>query len=126
MEKSISIRKFIKMINRFPVDEPIIKKGVWYRTQKEHWLGWLRHYHTPGAYNRQGSKNQDAKFFYNHIVNPEMLLYLIKAIPLKSDLIQAAEKAYLDAGKTMMAKSGAIRKVVSWSIIYNALWGKKD
>jgi hypothetical protein len=54
-----------------------------------------------------------------------MLIYLIKAIPLRTELVEAAEKAYAQGG-TMMAQSGAIRKVVPWSEIYQALWGNEE
>src|SRR5262245_45052949 len=49
--------------------------GVWYKTQQEHWLGWLREYSGPGAYGR-GNWKRSAEFVYNHIVNPQMLVYL--------------------------------------------------
>jgi hypothetical protein len=41
-EAAISARKDRKKI-----------KKAWYRTQKEHWLGWLREYNGPGYYSRQ-------------------------------------------------------------------------
>lgn len=44
--------------------------GVWYRTQKEHWLGWLRDYDCPGAYGRKVTGGRDSHFVYNHVVNP--------------------------------------------------------
>ena len=125
MEKEISISQFIKAIERLPEDEPKEDPKKWYLTQKEHWLGWLDEYHGPGAYGRETGKKRDAKYVYNHIVEPEMLLYLIRAIPLQQELIEAAEIAAQDI-KTMMAKSGAIRKAVPWSEIYQAMWGKKD
>ncbi len=52
-----------------------------------------------------------------------MLLYLARAIPLRPELVDAAETAYL-TGNSLMEKSGAIRKVVPWSEVYQALWGK--
>lgn len=113
MENSISVDQFIKAIKRLPEDDQQVVHGVWYKTQKEHWLGWLREYDGPGAYGRIPGKNRDARYAYNHVVCPEMLMYLIRVIPLRPDLVTAAEKAYA-AGSTMMEKSGAIRKVVPW------------
>lgn len=121
-ERSISIREFRRAIRKLPEDERIDNPEVWYFSQKEHWLGWLRWYHTGGAYGRKANNNYDAKHAYNHAVNPNLLLYLIEAIPLSEELIAAARKAEAENGPTMMAKAGAIRKVVPWSVIYRALF----
>jgi hypothetical protein len=51
---SISIEQFVAAIEKLPEDEPRDRDGVWYRTQKEHWLGWLSQYHGPGAYGAKG------------------------------------------------------------------------
>jgi hypothetical protein len=42
---------------------------VWYRTQKEHWLGWLSQYLGREHTGRKGG-DLDAKYAINHIVNP--------------------------------------------------------
>lgn len=125
MEKEISIRQFIRAIRQLPEDEPIDNPKVWYRTQKQHWLGWLGQYHTPGYYGRKTNVKRDARFAYNHIVCPDLLLYLVRAIPLAPEIIAAAEEAS-KKGKTMMAQSGAIRKVAPWSEIYQALFEQKE
>lgn len=122
MEKEISIDQFIRAIDRLPEDDSKDTPGKWYQTQKEHWLGWLGEYKSPGAYGRKTGVRRDARFAYNHVVCPELLLYLIHAIPLRPELIEAAEKAYT-VGSSQMEKSGAIRKVVPWEEIYQTLWG---
>jgi len=43
--------------------------GVWYTSQKEHWLGWLSEYNGPGAYDRKIWRGRSAKFAYNHPVS---------------------------------------------------------
>lgn len=83
MERPISIREFIHKIERLSSDEPVHDPRVWYMTQKEHWLGWLREYDGPGAYGRIAGKQRDARFAYNHIVEPKMLLWLIEAAGVK-------------------------------------------
>jgi len=123
-ERSISIKDFISAIEKLPEDKWVENPETWYRTQKEHWLGWLTYYNTEGAYGRKPNNNYDAKYAYNHAVNPGLLLYLIEAIPLSGELIKAAKKAETEHGPTMMAKAGAIRKVVPWSLIYQALFEK--
>lgn len=110
------------MIERLPSDEPVHDPRVWYTTQKEHWLGWLREYDGPGAYGRIPGKQRDAKFAYNHVVEPKMLLWLIEAAGVSKDLVEAAQRASAE-GTSLMQKSGAIRRVVPWTVLYDAIWG---
>jgi deoxyribodipyrimidine photolyase-like uncharacterized protein len=124
LEKEVSIGQFIKAIKHLPIDEPRDNPRVWYKTQKEHWLGWLSDYNGLGGYGRKPGQNRDARFAYNHVVCPNLLLYLIRAIPLRPELVEAAEKAYQN-GSSLMEKSGAIRKIAPWSEIYKAIWGKE-
>jgi hypothetical protein len=82
---------------------------MWYHTEKEHWLGWLSEYDGPGAYGRTGDQHRDARFAYNHIVNPYMLMYPIEAIPMRPELVEAAQVALkANAHSTLMRMSGAI------------------
>lgn len=124
-EKEVPIAQFILAIKRLPSDDPRQDPRVWYKTQKEHWLGWLKEYNGPGAYGRKTAQKRDARFAYNHVVCPELLLYLIRAIPLRPELVEAAEKAYKN-GSSLMEKSGAIRKVVPWWEIYQSLWDNNN
>src|SRR4051812_20521236 len=106
MTETIGIRQFIQAIESLPSDPPHHDSRVWYTTQKEHWLGWLGEYLAPGAYGRSGVRD-DARFAYNHAVNYQMLVWLIKASGVDAALVQAAEEAA--AAKTSLgAKSGAI------------------
>ncbi len=124
MDNKVSIAKFIRAILQLPSDEPKVHPGIWYKTQKEHWLGWLSEYHGPGAYGRKVGIKRDAKFAYNHIVNHQMLLWLISAAGVSSKLVNAARRA--SAGvSTMQHKSASIRKQVPWEIVAIALWGLK-
>jgi hypothetical protein len=121
MEKEITIKQLVNAIKKLPPDKVQHRPDVWYKNQKEHWLGWLAGYSGPGAYDRN-NWHRDARFVYNHVVCPELLIYLIKAIPLRQELDRAATIAY-KSGSTQMEKAGSIRKVVPWSEIYRALWG---
>lgn len=73
MERQVTISQFIQAIRRLPSDPPVDSPQTWYRTQKEHWLGWLGDYEGPGAYKRKTGVKRDAKYAYNHIVCPELL-----------------------------------------------------
>ena len=125
MPESKTVKEFIRAIERLPEDELIDSPDVWYRSQQEHWLGWLDQYDGPGAYGRKGGQNRDAKFAYNHIVNYQMLLWLADAAGLPEETVEAAYEAARTHGPTLQARSGAIRKVVPWEMIAEALWGTK-
>lgn len=122
VEETVSIAEFRRAIERLPSDQPRSQPGVWYRTQKEHWLGWLAEYGGPGAYGRKPGANRDARFAYNHIVCPDMLLWLIAAAGVRRELVTAAHAAAA-AGGTMMQRAGAIRRCVPWTEVRAALWG---
>jgi hypothetical protein len=122
VEETTTIAELIRVIRSLPFDEPRVRPGVWYTTQKQHWLGWLGEYDSPGAYGRIPGKQRDVQFAYNHIVCPEMLLWLIEAAGVRQDLVQAARSA-CETGTTLMQKSGAIRRHVPWAEMYDVLWG---
>lgn len=122
LERSVSIKEFIDRIGRLPSDEPVRDPRVWYTTQKEHWLSWLREYDGPGAYGRIPGKQRDAKFAYNHIAEPKMLLWLIEAAGVNPNLVDRAKRASTK-GASLMQKSGTIRRVVPWAVLYAAIWG---
>ena len=124
MTKGTSVKKFILAIKKLPSDKPLIRPGIWYKTQKEHWLGWLSEYDGVGAYGRDASRKRDAKFAYNHIVNYQMLLWIIQAAGVKKTLVKLAKSA-CDQAATMQQKSAAIRKHVPWEELVTALWGNR-
>lgn len=121
MTDPISIRSLLIAIRGLPSDAPIQDPRKWYLTQKEHWIGWLAEYNGPGAYSRQIDVKRDAKFAYNHIVEPKMLLYLAKASGVDPKRIAAAERVYA-TGTTLMQKSKAIRALIPWEVVSAALW----
>jgi hypothetical protein len=112
---SYSVEKLINVIKKLPADKevPSGTQGYSrYHTQKAHWLGWLSK--KPGAkYYRQDAPNRGAKFVYNHIMEPKMLLWLITASGVDNKLIANAQKDS-DNARTMASSCAAIRKVVSW------------
>lgn len=116
----MTIGAFARAIRRLPSDSPIDQPGIWYRTQKEHWLGWLSEYHGPGAYGRSTKVRRDAAFAYNHVVNWKMLLWLIDAAGVERARLFSARRA-AGSVKSMAAKSGAVRKVTPWVVVEAAL-----
>jgi hypothetical protein len=124
-ERSISIEEFIAMIEKLPEDEPLFCNGIRFRTQKEHWLGWLSEYNGPGAYGRKGGEGRDAKYAYNHSVCPNLLLYLALALGADTAKIKEAQQAYLRES-SLMAQCGAVRKVIPWAEVYRLAWGEPN
>jgi hypothetical protein len=124
MTAKISIPKFIHAIQQLPPDKPVDDPGVWYKTQKEHWLGWLKGYNGPGAYGRKVGKKRDARYAYNHIVNYKMLLWIIDAACVRPELVKAAKRASA-IETTLPAKSSAIRRLVPWDVLAGALFDNK-
>lgn len=120
--QSISIARFIRTIRALPSDKPQITSGKWYRTQKEHWLGWLTEYHGPDAYGRTGTKRRDAQFAYNHIVEVKMLLWLIEAAEVTPKLVRRARRSAAEA-TSLSQKAAAVRKHVPWHELSKVLFG---
>lgn len=92
------------------------RKDPWYRSQKEHWLGWLREYDGPGYYGRE-TWDVTAETVYNRVVNPAMVLWLGAAAGVPRARVKEAIEAALAAKPSMSAQSGAIRKAIPWSLI---------
>jgi hypothetical protein len=118
-----SIEWFIQSIRRLPADVPMSGRQSGYnnyRTQKDHWLGWLNPSSGTGTYPRSAAPGRGAKYVYNHIVEPQMLLWLISAAGINPDLVDAAKQVADDA-PSLASKSAAIRKQVPWQEVACAL-----
>ena len=74
----------------------------------------------PGAYGRK-TWNRPAKFAYDHVVNPQMLVYLAEAAGVELDLITRASRAALAGRATMPTMSAAIRRVIPWELVEASL-----
>jgi hypothetical protein len=119
---SHSVQWLIEAICCLPSDDPVPDKTPGYNrynTQKDHWLGWLRHSET-GTYLRRSDDNRGAQHIYNQIGEPRMLLWLISAAGVSRDLLNAATKA-AEAGGNLRTIAGDIRKLVPWSVVAAAL-----
>jgi hypothetical protein len=97
---------------------------VWYRSQKQHWLGWLSEYNGPGYYGRKNS-HRSAQFIYNHILCPPMVLWLAEATGVSKRTVVDAKEASLSAAPTLAAQSAAIRRVIPWQMIERCLAGTR-
>ncbi len=121
MADSVRVRDFLIAISRLPEDRPVRNPKKWYMTQKEHWIGWLFEYNGPGAYGRKTLGGRDAKFVYNHVVQPEMLIYLAQASGVSRSKVVSARQL-LRTNQSLMQKASAIRKILPWELLAAALW----
>jgi hypothetical protein len=117
-----TVEDLAKSIRLLPSDRPVVIPGTWYRTQKEHWLGWLAEYGGPGAYGRRRPSPTSARSVYNRIVEPKMLLWLIRAAGIGAEVVAEAE-GEVERSTSMMQASGRVRQVVPWDAVASALWG---
>lgn len=121
--KPDSIEWFTQAIRSLPPDEPVTNRQHGYNnytTQKDHWLGWLNPNSGTGTYPRKSGPDRNARYVYNHVVEPKMLLWLISAAGVSQELVQIAKKA-ADDKSPLASKSAAIRKIVPWSEVAFAL-----
>lgn len=91
-----------------------------YRTQKDHWLGWLDPSAGTGSYRRRTGEDAPARLVYNRIGEPKMLLWLAEAAGVAAELIAEARSA-ADKHDRLSSKCGAVRKVVPWRVVADAL-----
>jgi hypothetical protein len=95
-------------------------RGVWYQTQKEHWLGWLSEYDGPGYYRRKNHQ-RSAEFVYNHINCAPMVLWIGEASGVPDATVRSASRAALRARPSPAAAAAAVRRVIPWSEIEQCL-----
>ncbi len=107
--------------------ESLLQIGVgfgnpWYRSQREHWLGWLGDYHTPGAYNRAKKGPTEARAIYNRVNCAPMLFWLSEAACLPNSQLEKAFSAIAEkASGRVASQCGAHRKIIPWTDIEAAL-----
>lgn len=88
---------------------------VWYRHQKEHWLGWLENYR------RRGRHGRDAAYVYDHIQCAPMVLWLCEATRLPTARLERASKAVIAAGRNGASQCAALRRILPWDDVHEAL-----
>ncbi len=89
---------------------------TWYRSQKEHWLGWLGEYGGPGAYGRKNIR-RDARFIYNHFQCLPGLVWLAEALGVEGPLLVTGQEAMADAKDNLVSQCAAFRRVVPWDVL---------
>jgi hypothetical protein len=106
--------------------EQAISVGVgfdraWYRSQKEHWLGWLTEYHGAGACGRSAQPPRNARYVYNHIQCGPMLFWLAEALGMETVRLDAAFGAVTDFDVKGAPQCAALRHELHWKVIEGGL-----
>ena len=86
-------------------------RNVWYKSQKQHVMGWMRSQMTHGGetFYHRDNLNISARTSYNHWNNPGMALWLLAALGEDDEaVIAAAEDAYGE--QNVRRRSGIVRK----------------
>ncbi len=120
MNAGATATDLLDAVRRLPADTPVDDPRKWYRTQHEHWIGWLEEYAGPGAYGRKRASPSNARTVYHRIVEPKMLLWLIEAAGVGAERVAAAKEA-ANGAASMMQASGRIRRLVPWEMVAAAL-----
>jgi len=120
MDPNATVRTLRAAIAALEPDAPIVRPGKWFKTQHEHWLGWLDAYDGPGAYGRATPSPTDARTVYNRIVDPEMLIYLAAAAGVDDAIVNSARRVVATASSKMQA-AGRVRRLVPWETVARAL-----
>ena len=102
MKTEMSIEEFIQAVKRLPSHE-----------HKKEWIRWLSDYDKPGPFNRQAGEKRSAKFAYNNLAYPEMLLWLGEAVGIDIGLIEMV-KADNKQIQNVRSQCAAIRRRIPW------------
>lgn len=120
---SQSVSWFVEAIRRLPSDDPVPPRTLGYnvyRTQKDHWLGWLQPNNGTGTYTRRSGDERGARHVYGQIGEPLMLLWLASAAGVRKEVIDHA-KAAASTTDNLRSKCGKIRTHIPWGEIAAAL-----
>ena len=116
-----SVPDLIRAIRRLPAGSANHDPAARYTANQEQWLGWLGEYDTPGYYRRKAGMTQDARFAYNQLINPGMLLWLATAAGVPARFARDAKRA-ADAARSKAAAAAAVRRVLPWEVVEAAIW----
>lgn len=117
-----NVKGLCEVIGQLPSD-PEVPRGTQgynrYTSQRAHWLGWLAL--TPGTGSYLRAQEESANKIYNRIREPKMLLWLIAAAGVDPLLVIQA-KLVASATTAFSGQCKAIRQVVPYSMVADALW----
>jgi hypothetical protein len=89
---------------------------------KKSWLGWISNYPKTDV-NRRKDSDRDARFVYNHLHMPVMLLWLAESAGVSRDLLERASAA-VPADTSGPTQCAQLRKAIPWKHVEAALGGR--
>lgn len=95
--------------------------GAWYRSQKEHWIGWLSEYDGLGAYRRETKVLRGASYAYNRIQCAPMLFWLSEALSAPEAQLDSAFDAVVKSPRQGGSQCAALRKISPWKVAEDLL-----
>jgi hypothetical protein len=121
---SHSITQLLAAVHRLSASTPEADKlPTSYPSHQDHWVRWLEEYNGPGYYGRQ-DWDRDARFVYQHLNNPEMIIWINEAAGEDRATIEEAVAVLRRAGKRRQTTAAAVRAVLPWSRTAELLFGR--
>jgi len=125
---TLTVGWLAEAIRQLPSDAPVSPGTQGYNryvTQKDHWLGWLNPKAGTGTYPRRTSETAVAGAVFNRIGEPKMLLWLIEASDVDSELVAIAIE-FQRIAVSLGSKCAALRKAVPWPVVADALLSREQ
>ena len=99
----------------------------WYRSQKEHMIGWIADYEGPGAYLRSPQLNPSARSVYARLNCAPSLVWIFGALEVPGVLWRQSVNDIAQEGRIgrMSRACGALRRAVPWSEVECRLLNQK-
>ena len=99
--------------------------GKWYRSQREHWLGWLGYHHHKIYNGGKKPESVDAAKIWNSLACSPMLFWLAESGGASVMLLEGAEQAAITAAaanpKDGHPHGRLIREVLPWSLVRDSI-----
>ena len=106
---------------RLPISDAfdLERSPEWELDHREMWVGWLREYEGPGAYDRV-TRGGTAKDSWNHMQNPPAMVWAAEAVGVDKESIREAidaANAKESEGGNLSSQGAAVRRVLPWKLI---------
>ena len=110
-----------EMPDTLPISDQV-QSSPRFASHRHHWISWLEGYDGPGAYGRQ-NPDRDARFVYNHLQNPGMLVWLAEGAGVNRVLVEEAARDAKGFNSCNLSRiSAGVRRLVPWSEVSRSLW----
>lgn len=117
-KRGFGVARLLQVLQGFRRRQPITERvNVGGGNQKQHWIKWLEEYKGPGAYRRK-RWGRDARFAYNHLECPEMILWLAEAARMPTARVERAARVLTRRHNRQDSRTcAAVRKVLPWAAV---------